>query len=495
MSSTTLTDPGLPWGKAELDSDPERFHLVIAWSRDEPDRVGEAAPIEGRCVLGRGGSQDDDPAPRLAFHRQRPMSCAVAPPLLGPRISRLQLELEPTADGLLSVTALGRCPLFINGKPASQGALRAGDTLTLQNTLVLLVVRRRWSLDGMRGLKEAPRFGFGSADEHGVVGESPAAWALRSAVIFAADSGKHVLVRGESGSGKELAARAIHALSGRTRAFVARNAATFPEGLVDAELFGTAKGYPNAGNLERPGLIGEADGGTLFLDEIGELPPPLQAHLLRVLDRDGEYQRLGDSRVRRSDLRVIVATNRPLDALKHDFAARFPINVNVPGLGDRREDIPLLLRHLLTTIAAKNRSLLDRFFERRDDQLGEPRIDPALVEALLRHDYTHHMRELERFMWVALGTSPASFLALTPEVSAALNAGGAAGDGDPSRLARGATDAPALGRAEIEAALAEEHGNITSAARRLGLKNRYALYRLMKRHGVAVPPDEEASEG
>src|SRR6185369_7117992 len=120
---------------------------------------------------------------------------------------------------------------------------------------------------------------------------------------------------------------------------------------VDAELFGNVKNYPNPGTPEREGLIGEADGSTLFLDEIGELPVHMQAHLLRVLDRGGEYQRLGDSRAQRADLRVVAATNRPLDALKHDFLARLTLRLEIPSLDERRDDIPLLARHLLRRAA------------------------------------------------------------------------------------------------------------------------------------------------
>ena len=139
------------------------------------------------------------------------------------------------------------------------------------------------------------------------------------------------LLLGESGTGKELAARAVHQLSQRGRQqFVARNAATLPAGLIDAELFGNAKNYPNPGMPERRGLIGEADGGSLFLDEIGELPVELQAHLLRVLDGDGEYQRLGEGVARRSNFRLIAATNRDPSTLKHDLAARFTARIELP---------------------------------------------------------------------------------------------------------------------------------------------------------------------
>src|SRR4029077_9274313 len=127
-----------------------------------------------------------------------------------------------------------------------------------------------------------------------------------------------VVIAGQSGSGKELVAQAIHALSGRAdRRLVSRSAATLPEALIDAELFGNAKNYPNPGMVERSGLIGEAHGSTLFLDELGELPHAAQAHLLRVLD-GGEYQRLGEAQARVSDFRLVVATNRILSSLKPD---------------------------------------------------------------------------------------------------------------------------------------------------------------------------------
>src|SRR5690606_25111169 len=144
----------------------------------------------------------------------------------------------------------------------------------------------------------------------------------------------------------------------------------------DAELFGNVKNYPNPGMPERAGLIGEADGSTLFLDEIGDLPNAHQVHLLRVLDDDGEYQRLGESKVRRSSFRLVAATNRPFESLKHDFLARFTHRVTVPGLPERRDDIPLILDSILRRIAKRNATIAARFFERRVGEYAEPRLAP-----------------------------------------------------------------------------------------------------------------------
>jgi DNA-binding NtrC family response regulator len=477
-TSKTETDR-FSWDAGSHDPGSELLHLVICWSLDEPDRIGEAAPIAERCILGRGGADTQDSAPRVLFYRQRPRGSALAPPLAGSRISRVQLELSPTGDGRLSVRSVGRCVMLVRGEVASRADLEPGDILVLRDAMVLLVVRRRPLRDALRRSSGSISFPFGRADPHGIVGESPAAWALRGDLALAGQSGQHVLLLGQSGTGKELAARELHALSPRSdRAFIARNAATIPEGLVDAELFGVAKGYPSAGSPERPGLIAEADGGTLFLDEIGELPAQLQSHLLRVLDRNGEYQRLGEARTRRADLRVVAATNRPIDHLKHDVAARFPIRVRIPGFEERREDIPLLLRHLLVH-AAQTTPTVEHVIERRGGALAEPRIDPLLVDVLVRHHYTHHMRELDRLMWVALASSHGSFLALTPEIGAELRFAPAA---EPAPVEPGP-----VGRREIEAALAEVGGSITKAASRLGLKNRFALYRLMKQHDLAPP--------
>ena len=191
---------------------------------------------------------------------------------------------------------------------------------------------------------------------------------------------------------------------------MARNAATLPPGLVDAELFGNARNYPNPGAPERPGLIGQADGGTLFLDEIGEASHEVQAHLLRVLDA-GEYHRLGEATARRADLRLIAATNRADSELKHDLCARLPLRVKVPDLDERREDIPLLCGHLLRHARQANPEIGARFFSR----LTTPRLDPALVDHLVRRPYTTHVRELDAILWRAMTASTSDVVTLPAE--------------------------------------------------------------------------------
>jgi two-component system nitrogen regulation response regulator GlnG/two-component system response regulator HydG len=167
-----------------------------------------------------------------------------------------------------------------------------------------------------------------------------------------------------------------------------------------------------------------------------------------------------------------------MDALKHDFAARLTVRTQVPGLDERVEDIPLLVRHILLRLAQEMPDVHARFFEVKDGRI-EPRIEPALVEALVMHRYTHHLRELERLVWLAVSSSKDQYLARTKEVEAELRL--------PST--------GEAGEAEIRAALEASSGNVTRAARHLGLKNRFALYRLMKQYGIAGAESEEEEKG
>jgi len=476
-------EPLVPEGDAARDAPV----LVLAWSAEEPDRAGEVAfsgQLGQAMVLGRG---DDGGADRMRFVRQRPQRIEERGPLVGRALSRRQLLVKRFAGGL-EVEQAGRCPLFVNGAAVDRAAVTQGDVVWLRGQLVLYCAERPAKLPAARYFPDDSWGSFGEPDKLGILGESPAAWKLRDQIAFAAKSGAHVLLRGDSGSGKELAARAIHHLSPRTsRALVSRNAATFPSGLIDAELFGNVKNYPNPGMPERPGLVGQANGSTLFLDEIGELPTDMQAHLLRVLDEGGEYQKLGEATPRRSDLRLIGATNRPSTSLKHDLLARLSVRIELPPLAERREDIPLLVRHLVLRAAERSPEVAARFVVRREGR-AEPRIDAALVDALLRRRFATNVRELDALLWQAMGAAGSDVIGLTDAIaSETLDAQSAdlarrQGTGVDSGQPRAPTREPTAD--EIRASVHREKGNVRRAAEALGLPSRYALYRLMKKHGI-----------
>jgi two-component system nitrogen regulation response regulator GlnG/two-component system response regulator HydG len=453
-------------------------HLVLAWSLDEPERIGEAVPIAQIASIGRGAALDDDPAPRATLHRMRPGSTLAGAPFAGARIGRQQLVVEPRGEDAIHVRSIGPARVRVAGSVVTEATARAGDVVEIHNAAVFLVTSRPAELPAPTAGVPAG-FGFGGPDAFGMIGESEAAWKLREAIAFAASTSRHVLVLGDSGVGKELAARAVHGLSARAdRRFIARNAATMPEALIDAELFGNVKNYPNPGMADRPGLIGEADGSTLFLDEIGDLPERCQVHLLRVLDDDGEYHRLGEAHARRSSFRMVAATNRSLDMLKHDFLARFPHRIVLPGLTERRDDVPLLLADMLRRTAGTNPEIAARFFERRQGAIAEPRLAPDLVVRLLQHPFTHHVRELERLLWLAIGTAGSDYIGLTPDVERELAQ-------SAESAAEAETRASELDRDTVARALADNGRSPTRAAKALGLKNRFVLIRLLKKFGLS----------
>ncbi len=461
--------------------------LQIAWSVAEQARVGEIllrpagrGPEPG--LIGRGAARADDPAIRLLPVRQRPAANVAMGPLTSRTLSRQQLLVTPGPDGTLDVANIGRVPLFVRGDRVNRARVSDGDVLVLGKVMVLLVTVRPTRLAASRSWGEEHVQPFGEPDRFDLVGESAATWALRERIAFIAPRGGHVLLTGESGTGKELAARALHESREAAGPLVSRNAATLPQGLIDAELFGNSRNYPNPGMRERNGLIGEANGGTLFLDEVGELTPELQAHLLRVLDGDGEYQRLGESKTRRSRFRLVAATNRP-QGLKHDLLARFIHRIHLAPLGDRKDDIPLLVRHILTAAMTADPSL-GRFLDAAaDGHPGHPRVDVRLVEALLQHRYSTHVRELTRLLWMALEGSTGSTLRLTPELEEGLQA--SLVSTPPPEAAEPTAD-------EILDALGRHEGVQARAWKALGLRNRFQLRRLMKKHGISSPTGSQS---
>ena len=493
MTTTTLTSTDDSALTGDDDARERKdLGVIIVWSASEPHRVGEIALLTGEkdvYVLGRRHEPGPgDQRPRLNFFRQRPGEVTRAGALESQRISREQLEVRrDPGEAVLNVKNVGRCRLFgENGdNEVAELRVRPGDLIELRGQLLLMCVERLAWVGHPSALRAYPPFEFGMADAHGIVGESPEVWRMREIVAFVAKRTGHVLVRGESGTGKELVARALHALSDRqTRAIVSRNAATLPEGLIDAELFGNARNYPNAGMEARAGLVGEAHESTLFLDEFAELPSGLQAHLLRVLDA-GEYTRLGEPRPRRADFRLIAATNRPLAALKQDVLARLPFRIELAGLGERREDIPLLLAHVLRGIRASDPEAVARFMDGTT-----PRISADLVKALLRHPYTTHARELSTLVWQSVMQSPGDRLELaTPAPRPSSR--DEVGTGDSAPLgpfpeAPSAEDEDALSPARIQACLDANNGVIEHAWRALGLSSRHALARLIRKHRLEL---------
>jgi two-component system nitrogen regulation response regulator GlnG/two-component system response regulator HydG len=447
----TVTLPRSSVTEEHASSNRSFWHLIVLWSQDEPHRLGESCTVPRSALLGRGPSTEPGDPPKLQFSRLRPGIHEPTGALEARALSRRQLRLLPTRD-TLKVENLGRRPLLHNGMPAQACEVKEDDTLAIDGVVMFGVARRPRFLPAC----DYEPFPFGEPDADGLVGETPELWSVRGELRRLAATAGHLLILGESGSGKELCVQAIHRRSSRGGGeLVSRNAATIPESLMEAELFGQISGYPNAGAPARRGLFGAADGGTLFLDEIAELVEAQQSNLLRVLD-SGEYQRLGEDRLRRSDVRVVGATNRPLQALKADVQARFPERLLVPGLNARRADIPLLIRHILRRLAKPGSAL---------------RCSPALVDALVRHRYTLNFRELERLLRLALkDTAADGTLRLSDAIRTELDFP-AACEPDTDRIR------------DVLAA----SGSVTEAARRLGLPNRWALGRLMKQLGIDEP--------
>jgi len=319
----------------------------------------------------------------------------------------------------------------------------------------------------------------GTTAAHGIVGTSAAMARVFDLVARVRDAPTPVLVLGETGTGKELVARAIH-YGGRyaPRLFVAQNCGALAGELLESELFGHRRGAFTGASADRKGLFELADGGTLFLDEISETTSAFQVKLLRVL-QDGELRPVGEGRARRVDVRIIAASNRDLAAevaagrFRADLYYRlnvFPITL--PALRERREDVPALARHF----AAKHTALLGR-------KVGV--LTPAAMELLAAYDYPGNVRELENEIERAVllcneGEDLTEEL-LSERVVAAGLAGGASDDGAPATLA---AMVAAFERERILEMLAACGGNKSEAARRFGLTYRGLLAK-MQRLGCA----------
>lgn len=387
--------------------------LVLLWSATQPWRAGERfllprKPVRRPYLIGRGAARPEDRAPRLSLVQHQPENLTLQPPLSLSTLSREQMLLEMQADGSLLLQNIGRSELLVAGRqvlPGQEATVAFGAEVELPGQLLLLCMPHVMP----SVFSSVEPMVFGQPDAFGLVGESAALWALRRQLALMGPLAGHVLIRGASGTGKELVAHALHGLSPRrAQPLVARNAATLPESLAVAEFFGSARNYPQAGMPERPGLIGAAHRSTLFLDELGELPESLQSQLLRVMDA-GEYQRLGETRLLQADVRIVAATNREETSLKHDVLARFRHRLVLPELNERKDDIPLLSAHLLRQMARQAPGLV--VLEGPEQW---PRISLRLMKLLVQHTYHTHVRELEWMLWEAVRAAPGGVLDVPP---------------------------------------------------------------------------------
>jgi anaerobic nitric oxide reductase transcription regulator len=327
-----------------------------------------------------------------------------------------------------------------------------------------------------------------------IIGTSPIIRRLRREIEIVAGTDLSVLIQGETGTGKELVARAVHAASARrSEPIIHVNCAALPETLAEAELFGHVRGSFTGAAGDRPGKFEVADGGTLFLDEIGELPLTIQPMLLRVL-QDGEIQRVGADRPIKVNVRVLAATNRdlPTEVAAGRFRADLFHRLNVyplavPPLRERGEDVALLAGYFCDTA-------------RRRMGVGPVRLDASAIEALLSYAWPGNVRELENVISRAVlrrasSTSRGQAVVISaPHLEADVGRGSVVEAGDNAVRVESPTAAAGHAgtlressrshqRERIAATLAEHNHNLAATARALGM-DRGNFHRLVKRLGL-----------
>ena len=472
--STTLHGPTLVGpdtthhGTASGDRRPA---LTIVWHPDIR-RVGERALLEPRRTpisrlepIFAGGGAEEGTSLADPYVSYRDPSATIVQLGQGveihPGAARVPLKLEGAALNARAVI--------------SPEAIESGVLLTIARRIVLCLHYAR-----------APR--PASGPDHGIVGVSDSIAAIRAEIERVAPASTPVLIRGETGTGKELVALALRALSPRAAApFVAVNMAKIQRDRAVADMFGYERGAFTGATSSSPGAFRSADGGTLFLDEVGEMPMEVQVVLLRVSE-DGLVQPLGSFQHRKVDVRLVAATDADLTAALADgrFSpalyerlARYPISL--PPLRERREDIGVLLRHLLRHHLAAHRQP-DRL---ATDPAGEPWLSASAVAALAAFDWPRNVRQLwnvaERIVLDNLGSAKAELSAKVREDIAAPSTSAPAGAAPPTAE-------------QVAEALKRHAGNIGRAAAELGV-SRTTFYELRKRNPylpqLSKIPDED----
>ena len=386
------------------------------------------------------------------------------------------------ADPQLPLVVVDPRPTVAAARACMRGG--AGDYVALadvetdlEDALVRLLAgaRRRAGEEVLRRAVERP-YGY-----EGFLGASPAMRDVYSLVERVAASSVDVLVTGETGTGKELVARALHARSRRAAGpFVPVDCGAIPESLMESELFGHERGAFTGADARRMGLIEFADGGTLFLDEVGELPLPLQAKLLRVL-QERRVRRVGARQENAVEVRVVAATSRNVDEMlaagsfRRDLYYRINVvRIDLPPLRDRGDDVGLLAEH---------------FANRAAREMGRPTggLSPDVYQVLKAYHWPGNVRELQNVVRRALAMTRSPLAGvddLPDEVVAAAGRATATAAGDGAGFfSRRAEHVAKFERQYIADLLARHHGDVSAAAREAALP-RGTLYRLMKGHGL-----------
>jgi DNA-binding NtrC family response regulator len=381
--------------------------------------------------------------------------------LTDPTVSRYHLELTRTATGIHVVDHRSTNGTIAGGVRLADGWIGPGAVLSLGHTQLRVSDAQPVAVE----YHDSEQLG-------GLRGRSPVMRRLMAKVASVARSDASVVIVGETGTGKELVARALHELGPRSESpFVTVDCGAIPPTLIASELFGHARGAYTGAAGERRGAFELANGGTLFLDEIGELPTSLQPMLLGVLERR-RFRPVGSEQERACDVRVVAATNRDLreevnaGSFRPDLYYRLAVvTLFTPPLRDRPEDVPLLLDHLLA--------------EAGHDGTHEEVFTPAQLDALKGQSWPGNVRELRNFVEATIATGE------VPEVRGApLAALGAAGGALelPYKEARAAVLRD-FERDYLAALLARTSGNVSEAAR-VARMNRSYLIELLHKHGL-----------